>query len=146
MIIITIVAMIAIMISITIKDVYYKMETIFINTENSKTSEPHRFRMNLTGKSNLKTPNKNIALVNLNIYYTWKNINLEYNNNKYKIFAPTWNETFDLIDVSYSIADIQDYFKFIIGKHETLTENLPIKVYPNTVKNKIVFKIKMYQN
>ena len=46
------------------------METIFINTENSKTSEPHKFRVNLTSKLNLKNPNKNIALANLSIYYT----------------------------------------------------------------------------
>ena len=86
------------------------METIFINTENSKTSEPHKFRLNLTGKLNIKNPNKNIALANLSISYTWKNIKSEYNNNKFKISAPAWNETFDLTDGSYSIADIQDYF------------------------------------
>ena len=56
--------------------------------------------------------------------------------------APTWNNTFDLPDGSYLIADIQDYFKFIIKKHETLTENPPIQIYPNKIKNKIVFKIK----
>ena len=64
-----------------------------------------------------------MALVNLSIYYTWKNIKSEYNNNKFTISAPTWNETFDLLDSSYSISDIQDYFEFIIKKHETLTEN-----------------------
>ena len=68
------------------------METIFINTENSKTSEPHKFRLNLTGNLNLKYPNKNIA--NLSIYYTWKNIKSENNNNKFKISALTCNETF----------------------------------------------------
>ena len=97
------------------------METIFINTEKSKTSERHKFKLNLTGTLNLKNPNKNIALANLSIYYTWKNIKSEYNNNKFKISAPTWNETFDLPDGSYSIADIQDYFGFLIKKHETLT-------------------------
>ena len=65
------------------------METIFINTENSKTSEPHRFKLDLTDKLNLKNPNKNMALANLSIYYTWKNIKSEYNNNKFKISAPT---------------------------------------------------------
>ena len=58
------------------------------------------------------------------------------------ISAPTWNDTFDLPDGSYSITDIQDYFDFIIRKHETLTENRPIQIYPNTSKNRIVFKIK----
>ena len=64
------------------------METIFINTENSKTSEPHRFNLGLTYKLNLKNPNKYMALANLSIYYTWKNIKSEYNNNKFKISAP----------------------------------------------------------
>ena len=54
----------------------------------------------------------------------------------------TWNNTFDLPDGSYSIADIQDYFEFIIKKYETLTENLPVQIYPNKIKNRTVFKIK----
>ena len=83
-----------------------------------------------------------MALANLSIYYTWKNIKSEYNNNKFKISAPTWNDTFDLPDGSYSISDIQDYFEFIIKKHETLTENPPIQIYPNKIKNRIIFKVK----
>ena len=113
-----------------------------MNTENSKTSEPHRFKLDLTDKLNLKNPNRNMALANLSICYTWKNIKSEYNNNKFKISAPTWNETFDLPDGSYSIDDIQDYFEFIIEKHKPLTENLPVQIYPNKIKNRIVFKIK----
>ena len=113
-----------------------------MNSDNGKTSEPHRLKLDLTDKLNLKNPNKNMALANLSIYYTWKNITSEYNNNKFKISAPTWNETFDLPDGSYSISDIQDYFEFIIKKHETLTENPPIQIYPNKIKNRIVFKIK----
>ena len=113
-----------------------------MNTENSKTNEPHRFKLDLTDKLNLKNPNKNMTLANLSIYYTWKNIKSEYKNNKFKISAPTWNDTFDLPDGSYSISDIQDYFEFIIKKHETLTENLLIQIYPNKIKNRIVFKIK----
>ena len=113
-----------------------------MNTENSKTNEQHKFKLDLTDKLNLKNPNKNAALANLSIYYTWKNIKSEYNNNKFKISAPTWNDTFDLPDGSYSIADIQDYFEFIIKKHETLTENPPVQIYPNKIKNRIVFKIK----
>ena len=62
--------------------------------------------------------------------------------NKFKISAPTWNETFDLPDGSYSINDIQDNFEFIIKKHETLTDNPPVKIYPNKVKNRIVFTTK----
>ena len=113
-----------------------------MNTENSKTNEPHRFKLDLTDKLNLKNPNKNIALANLSIYYTWKNLKSEYKNNKFKISARTWNDTFDLPDGSYSNSDIQDYFEFIIKKHETLTENPPIQIYPNRIVNRIVFKIK----
>ena len=90
----------------------------------------------------MKDPKKNIALANMSIYYTWKNIKTEYNNNKFKTSAPNWNDTFDLPDGSYSIADIQDYFEFIFEKHETLTEIQPAQVYVNKVKNRIVFKIK----
>ena len=83
-----------------------------------------------------------MALANLIIYYTWKIIKSEYNNNKFKISAPTWIDTFDLTDGSYSIANIQDYFGFIIKKHETLSENLPVQIYLHKIKNRIVFKIK----
>ena len=119
------------------------MEAIFMNTENSKTNEPHRFKLDLADKLNLKNPKKNMALVNLSIYYTWKNIKSECNNNKFKISAPTWNETFDLPDGSYTVDDTQDYFEFINKKHETLTENPSIKIYINFVNNRIIFKIKI---
>ena len=98
--------------------------------------------MDLTDKLNLKNPNKNIALANLSIYYAWKDIKSEYNNNKFKISAPTCNDTLDLLDGSYSITDIQDYFEFIIKKHETLTGNPQVQIYPNKIKKRIVFKIK----
>ena len=101
--------------------------------------------MNLTDladKLNLKNPNKNIAFGNLSIYYTWKNIKSAYNNNKFQISAPTWNDTFDLPDVFYFIADIQDYFEFTFKKYEALTENRPVQIYPNKIKNRIMFKIK----
>ena len=83
-----------------------------------------------------------MVLANLSNYYTWKNIQSEYSNNKFKISASTWNDTFDLRDGPYSIDDIQDYVEFIIKKHETLTEDLPVEIYPNELKNRIVFKIK----
>ena len=85
-----------------------------MNTENSKTNEPHRFRLSLADKLNLKNPNKNIALGNLSIYFTWKDIKPAYNNDK--ISPPTSNDTFDFPAGSYSIAVIQDYFEFIIKK------------------------------
>ena len=80
-----------------------------MNTENSKTSQPHRFKLYLTDKLNLKNANKNMALANSGIYFTCKNIKSKHNNNKFSISAATWNDTFDLLDGSYSIADIQDY-------------------------------------
>ena len=113
-----------------------------MSTENSKTGEPHKFKSDLIDRLNLKNPNKNMALANVSIYYTCKNIKSEYNNNKFKISSPTWNDTFDLPDGSYSIDDIQDYFEFIIKKYGTLTENPPVQIYPNKIKNWIVFKIK----
>ena len=113
-----------------------------MNIVNSKTSKPHRFKLDLAEKLNLKNPNKGMALANLSIYYTWKNIKLEYKNNKFKISGLIWNDTFYLPDGSYSIEDIQDYFEFIIRIHETLTENPPIQIYQNKIKNRIVFKVK----
>ena len=107
------------------------METTFMNTENSKTSEPTRFKLDLTDKLNLKDLKKNMFLANLSICYTWKKIRSEYNNNKFKVSAPTWNDTFDLPGGSYSTADIQDYFEFIIKKHKTLTKNLLVQIYVN---------------
>ena len=113
-----------------------------MSTKNCKTSEPHRFRYNLIDNLDLKSPNKNMALANLSIYYTWKNVKSIYNNNKFKISAPTWNETFDLLDGSYNISEIQDYIEYIIKKHETIGENAPTLIYANKISNRIVFKIK----
>ena len=79
------------------------METFFMNTKNIKTSEPYRLKYDLIDKLDLRNPNKNMALANLSIYYTWKNVKSIYKNNKFKISARTWNETFDLPDGSYNI-------------------------------------------
>ena len=118
---------------------FTKMETFFMNTKNSKTNEPNRFKYDLIDKLDLKNPNKNMAL---SIYYTWKNVKSTYNNNKFKISAPTWNETFDLPDGSYNISEIQDYIEYIIKKHERIGENAPILIYTNNLTNRIIFKIK----
>ena len=88
------------------------MDTVFINSENSKTSEYHVSLLNLTNKIDLRSE-ETVALSNLSIYYTWKNIKSSYNNNKFKISAPMWSEEFNLPDGSYSIPDIQNYFKYI---------------------------------
>ena len=118
------------------------METFFMNSKNSKTSDSYKFKHDLIDKLDLRNPNKNMAPANLSIYYTWKNVKSTYNNNKFKISAPTWNETFDLPDGSYNISEIQDYIEYIIKKHETIGENAPILIYTNTINNRIVFKIK----
>ena len=87
------------------------MDTTFINSGNSKMSEPHVLILKLTNKLDLRIDEKIIALSNLSIYYTWKNIKSSYNNNKFKISARTWNDKFKLPDGSYSVSDIQDYFE-----------------------------------
>ena len=89
------------------------MDIIFMNSENRKTSEPHVLILKLTDKLDLRRGEKSIALSNLSIYYTWKNIKSSYNNNKFKISAPTWNDKFELPDGSYSVSNIQDYFEYI---------------------------------
>ena len=119
-----------------------KIETFFMNSKNSKTSEPNRFKYDLIDKLDLKNPNKNMALGNLSIYYSWKNVKSTYNNNKFKISAPTWNKTLDLPDGSYDISEIQNYIEYIIKKHKTIGENAPILIYANTINNRTVFKIK----
>ena len=118
------------------------MESIFMIKLNSKTNESNKFIYQFTDKLNLKNPHKNMDLANLNIYYTWKNNKSECSNNKFKISAPTSNDEFDFPDRSYSFSDIQDYFEYIVKKHETIADNPPVQVYVNQIKNRIVFKIK----
>ena len=113
-----------------------------MNSENSKTSEYHVLVLKLTDKLDLRRGQKTVVLSNLSIYYTWKNIKSSYNNNKFKISAPTWNEEFELPDESYSISDIQDYFEYILKKHSESVDNPPIRIYVNRIENRITFKIK----
>ena len=113
-----------------------------MNSEKSKTPYPHRLLLNLTDKIGLRTKNKQIALSNLSSYYTWKNIKKLYQNNKFKISAPTQNEEFELPDGSYSISDIQDYLEYILKKHGEKKINPSIKIYINKIENRITFKIK----
>ena len=87
------------------------MDTIFLNSENSRTLKPHILALKLVNKLDLKFGEKVIALSNLSIYYAWKNIKSTYNNNKFKISAPTWSGEFELPDRSYSLSDIQHYFR-----------------------------------
>ena len=92
------------------------MDTIFMNSENSKTSKPHVLVLKLTNKLDLRIDKKIIALSNISIYYTWRNIKSSYNNNKLKISAPTWNDKIELPDGSYSVSNIQDYFEYNLEK------------------------------
>ena len=85
---------------------------------------------------------KIIALSNISIYYTWKNIKSSYNNNEFKISAPTWNYKFELPDGSYSVSNIQDYFEYILKKHGENIDNPSVKIYVNKIENRITFKIK----
>ena len=90
------------------------MHTTFMNSENSKTSYPHRLLLNLSVQINLNRSDKLFASSNLSIYYTWKNIKKSYKNNEFKISAPTWNQELALSDGSYSVSDIQEYFEYIL--------------------------------
>ena len=113
-----------------------------MNTENGETKEPHIFFLNLSQRLDLTSASKDVALQNLSIYYTWKNIRKQYKNNKVRIIAPTWNDEFELPDGSYSVSDIQDYIEYIIKKHETLTTIPHIHICINRINNRLVFKIR----
>ena len=94
-----------------------------MNSENRKIPKPHLLILKLTNKLDLRMGEKVIALSNLSIYYTRKNIKSSYNNNKFKISATTWNDKFELLDGSYSVSDIQDYFEYIFKNMEKILIN-----------------------
>ena len=109
------------------------------HSENSKTNEPHRFRLTLADKLNLKDPNENMILAHLSTYYTWKTIKSAYNNSKFKISAPIWNDEFNFTDGSYSISDIQGYFGYITKNYETIANNTPVQIYTNNYQKQDCF-------
>ena len=113
-----------------------------MNSENSKTSKPHVLTLKLTDKLDLRIDKKFVAISNLSIYYTWKNIKDTYKKNKFKISAPTWNEEFKLLHGSYSVSDIQYYFKYIMKKHGEDIEKPSVMIYVNKIENTVTFKIK----
>ena len=119
------------------------MKTMFMNMENSKMKEPHKFVLDFLKRLDLRSLNKHVALKNLSISYTWRNIRKQYKNNKFKIIAPTQNNEFSFPYGSYSVSDIQDFIEYVIKKHETLTKIPPIHVYINRINNRLVFKIKV---
>ena len=102
------------------------MSTKYMNLESSKTSDLYMLRLNLTGKTNSREGDKRVALSGLSVYYIRKNIKTLYRSNKFKISGTIRNEKFRPTNGSYSISNIQDYFEFIIKKHETLKDKLPI--------------------
>ena len=117
------------------------METIFMNNENSKTSEPHRFKLDLIDKLNLKNPNKNMDLANLSIYYTWKNINentatinVNSSTNLELYFWFTW---WFLLNFWHSRLLWIYHQKARNFDRKSTSSNLP-----NKIKNRIVFIIK----
>ena len=98
--------------------------------------------LTFTDKFDLRRGENIIALSNLSIYYLWKNIKSSYNNNKFKISVPTWNDEFELPDGLYSVSNIQDYFEHILKKHEKNIENPSVKIYVNKMVNRITTGIK----
>ena len=113
-----------------------------MNSTNSKTFKPHVLILKLTDKLDLWRDENKIALSNFSICYTRKNIKSSYNNNKFEISGPTWNDKFELPGGSYSVSDIQDYFQHVLKKHQEKNDNLSVKVYVNQRENRIIFKIK----
>ena len=113
-----------------------------MNSENSKTSEPYVLMLMLTDKLDIRRGEKSIHLSNLSIYYTWKNIKSSYNNNKFKISTPKWNDKFQLPGGLYSVSDIEHSFKYILKKHGENVNNPSVKIHVNKIENKITFKIK----
>ena len=118
------------------------MDTTFMNSENSKTPEPHVLILKLTNKLDLRIGKKVIDLSNLSIYYTWKNIKSSYNNNKFKISAPAWNNEFELPAGSCFVSDVQDYFEYIFKKHGEDIDKPSVHIYVNKIENRVTFKIK----
>ena len=118
------------------------MDTIFMNSENSRTSKYHVLLLKLVDKLDLRSGQKSVALSNLSIYYTWKNIKSPSKNNKFKISAPTWSDEFELPGGSYSISDIQDYLEYILKNHSESVDDPPIEIFVSRNEKRIIFKIK----
>ena len=114
-----------------------------MNSKNSRTSKPHVLILKFTDKLDLRRGENRIALSNLSICYTCKNIKKNsHNNNTFKISGPTWNDKFELPDRSYSISDIHHYFEYILKKHGENIDNPSVKIYVNKIENRITIRIK----
>ena len=122
------------------------MDTIFMNSDNSKSSKAHILKLKLTNKLDWRLGEKVIALSNLSIYYTWKNIKSWYNNNKLKISAPTWNDEFELPDGSYSVSDIQEFFEYILKKLGKDIDKPSVQIYVNQIGLHLKLKMDILLN
>ena len=111
-----------------------------MNWENSRSPKLHILILKLTNILDLRIGKKVIAVSNLSIYYTWKNI--KSSNNKFKISAPTWNDKFELPYGSYSVSDIEDYFEYILKKLWENSDKPSVQIYVNKIENRVTFKIK----
>ena len=118
------------------------MDTIFMNSENSRIFKYHVLLLKLVDKLDLRSGQKSVALSNLSIYYTWKNIKSSSKNNKFKISAPTWSDEFELPGGSYSISDIQDYLEYILKNHSESVDDPAIEIFVSRNEKRIIFKIK----
>ena len=105
-----------------------------MNSEKSEMSKPHVLVLNCFSVLDLRIDEDIIALSNLSIYYTRKNIKSSYNNNKFKISAPTWNGKLEFPDESYSVSDIQDYFEYILKKHGENTDKPLVQICVNKIE------------
>ena len=99
-----------------------------MNSENSETFKSHVLIVKLSDKLDLRRGKKSIALSNVSIYYTWKKIKISYNNNKFEISTPTWNDKFELPDRSYSVSDIQNYFEYFLEKYGEYIDNPSVRI------------------
>ena len=108
----------------------------------SKISGEHRPKLSLTGETDLWRRDDHAALSNLSIYCIWKNLKLLYRNNKFEISGTTWDETFELIDASYSIPGIHYYFEHIVKNNETQIHKQPVHIYINKIQHRLTFKVK----
>ena len=122
---------------------HYKNGYYIYELKKSKTSKQRVLIFKFTDKLDLRRGENRIALSNFNIYYTWTNIKSSYNNNKFKISAPTWNDKFELPDGSYSVSDIQDYFEYILKKHGENIDNPSVKIYVNRIKIELNSELKV---
>ena len=112
-----------------------------MNSENSRMSKLDVSVLKLTNKLDLRIGEKVITLSNLSVYYTCESIKSSYNNKKFKISAPTWNDQFELSDGLYSVSDIQDYIEYILNR-QVFIDKPSVQIYVNKLENRITFKIK----